>query len=397
MTILRLVVPIATFLVVLFGGHYLVYLFITRFFPISDPGIRKVILWTMAFLAIAIFPSALLVRFHTNIFTSLLYQVTSIWTGLFIYLFMAAILSWLIFGVGYLFRFSTNMRIISIGLVLIVAVVTVVGMWRAKHPKIKRIDVKIDTLPDHWRNRTIVHLSDVHLGVINGTGFLKRVVEQVNSLEPDLILITGDLFDGMAGDLSPFSDLLNSLKASKGIFFVTGNHEGYLGLDSPLSALKETGIRVLDDEIVDRDGLQIVGISYPEYQRQNKARYLLEESGAFDSNKPSILLYHTPTSIEEDNQNRADQQNRAYWSPDTTMTLAKEAGIDLQLSGHTHKGQFFPFGLLTRKIYNGYDYGLHRDGRFHIYVTSGTGTWGPPMRIGSSSEIVAIRLRSVLD
>jgi predicted MPP superfamily phosphohydrolase len=393
MTIIRFLGFIFTFLVVLFGGHYLVYLSITRFFPISDPGIRKVILWTMAFLAIAIFPSALLVRAHANVFTGLLYQVTSVWTGLFIYLFMAAILTWLIFGAGYLFRFSPNMRIVSIGLVLLVVGVSMVGLWRAKHPRIKWIDVKIDTLPDHWRNRTIVHLSDVHLGVINGTGFLRRVVEKVNSLEPELILITGDLFDGMAGELSLFPGPLNSLKASKGVFFVTGNHEGYLGPDGPLSVLKKTDIRVLDDEIVDRDGLQIVGISYPEYQRQNKARYLLEESGAFDSSKPSILLYHTPTNIEEDNKNRTDQQNRAYWSPDTTMNLAKEAGIDLQLSGHTHKGQFFPFGLLTRRIYNGYDYGLHKDGRFHIYVTSGTGTWGPPMRIGSSSEIVAIRLR----
>lgn len=393
MTILKFAASIATFLVVLLGGHYLVYLSITRFFPISDPGIRKTILWTMAFLAIAIFPSALLVRAYTNIFTGFLYQVTSVWTGLFIYLFMAAILTWLIFGVGCLFRFSPNMRIVSIGLVLLVVVVTVVGMWRAKHPIVKRIDVKIDTLPDHWRNRTIVHLSDVHLGVINGTGFLRRVVEQVNSLEPDLILITGDLFDGMAGELSSFPGLLNSLKASKGVFFVTGNHEGYLGLDDPLSVMKETDIRVLDDEIVDLEGLQIVGISYPEYQRQNNVRNLLEESGAFDSSKPSILLYHTPTNIEEDNKDRIEQQNRAYWSPDTTMTLAKEVGIDLQLSGHTHKGQLFPFGFLTRRIYNGYDYGLHRDGRFHIYVTSGVGTWGPPMRIGSSSEIVAIRLR----
>jgi predicted MPP superfamily phosphohydrolase len=174
---------------------------------------------------------------------------------------------------------------------------------------------------------------------------------------------------------------------------VTGNHEGYLGLDGPLSVLKKTDIRVLNDEVVDLDGLQIVGISYPEYQRQNKARYLLKESGTFDSSSPSILLYHTPTNIEEDNKNRVDQQNRAYWSPDTTMTLAKEAGIDLQLSGHTHNGQFFPFEFLTRKIYNGYDYGLHKDGRFQIYITSGTGTWGPPLRIGSSSEIVAIRLR----
>jgi len=393
MTIIRFLGFISTFLVVLFGGHYLVYLSITRFFPISDPGIRKIILWIMLFLAIAIFPSALLVRIYANVFTGLLYQVTAVWTGLFIYLFMAAILTWLIFGAGYLFRFSPNMQVVSIGLVLLVVVVTSVGMWRAKHPVVKRMDIKIENLPDCWQNSTIVHLSDLHLGVINGTGFLRRVVEKVNSLDPDLILITGDLFDGMAGELSPFPDLLNGLKASKEVFFVTGNHEGYLGLDGPLSALKKTDIRVLDDEIVDRDGLQIVGISYPEYQRQNKARYLLKESGAFDSSRPSILLYHTPTNIEEDNKNRTDQQNRAYWSPDTTMTLAKEAGIDLQLSGHTHKGQFFPFEFLTRKIYNGYDYGLHEDGRFHIYVTSGTGTWGPPMRIGSSSEIVAIRLR----
>ena len=393
MNVIRFVASIATFLLVLFSGHYLVYLSITRFFPISDPGIRKTILWAMAFLAIAIIPSALLVRFHQNAFTGLFYQVTSIWTGLFIYLFMTAILIWLIFGAGYLFRFSPNMRIVSIGLVLFIVAVTVVGVWRAKHPVVKGVDIKIEGLPDQWRNSTVVHLSDVHLGVIHGTGFLRRVVEQVNSLEPDIILITGDLFDGMAGELSPFPGLLNSLKAAKGVFFVTGNHEGYLGLADPLSAMKKTDFRVLDDEIVDLDGLQIVGISYPEYQRQNRVRHLLEESGTFDSNRPSILMYHTPTNIEEDNKNSMEQQNRAYWSPDTTMTLAKEAGIDLQLSGHTHKGQFFPFGFLTRRIYNGYDYGLHKDGRFHIYVTSGTGTWGPPMRIGSSSEIVAIRLR----
>ena len=392
MTILRFVGLITPFLVLL-GGHVLVYTTISRFFPISDLGARKTILWTILLLGILIFPSALLVRAYTNTATSLLYHITSIWTGLFIYLFMAAVLTWLIFGAGYVFRFSPNMRVVSIGLVLLTLAVTTVGIWRARHPEVKQIDLKIDTLPDHWRNRTLVHLSDVHLGVINGTGFLGRVVEQVNSLEPDLILITGDLFDGMGGDLSSFAELLNSLKASKGVFFVTGNHEGYLGLDAPLSALKKTHIRVLEDEIVDLDGLQIVGIRYPEYQHKNNARQLLKESGTFDSRKPSILLYHTPTNIEEDNKDRKDQQNRAYWSPDTTMTLAKEVGIDLQLSGHAHKGQIFPFNLLTRSIYNGYDYGLHKDGRFHIYVTSGTGTWGPPMRIGTSSEIVAIRLR----
>ena len=152
MTIIRFLGFISTFLVVLLGGHYLVYLLITRLFPILNPGVRKTILWIMVFLALAIFPSALLVRAYQNTFTSLLYQVTSIWTGLFIYLLMAAILCWVIFGLGYLFRFSPNMGIISMGLVLLVVVLTVVGLWRAKHPEIKRIDVKIDSLPDHWRN-----------------------------------------------------------------------------------------------------------------------------------------------------------------------------------------------------------------------------------------------------
>ena len=137
MTIIRFLGFISTFLVILFGGHYLVYLTITRFFPISDPGIRKTILWAMAFLAIAIIPSALLARFHQNTFTGLFYQVASIWTGLFIYLFMASILIWLIFGAGYLFKFSPNMRIVSIGLVLFVVVVTVAGVWRAKNPVVK--------------------------------------------------------------------------------------------------------------------------------------------------------------------------------------------------------------------------------------------------------------------
>jgi len=149
----------------------------------------------------------------------------------------------------------------------------------------------------------------------------------------------------------------------------------------------------LDNEVVELKGLQIVGISFPEYHRKNHARRLLTKSGLYNADKPSILMYHTPTNIDEHNTDRGSQQARTYWFPDTSMALAKEVGIDLQLSGHTHRGQVFPFGFLTRAIYNGRDYGLHREGSFHIYVSSGAGTWGPPMRIGNSPEIVLIHLR----
>jgi predicted MPP superfamily phosphohydrolase len=307
---------------------------------------------------------------------------------------MGLALAWAVFWVGKALSLLPNMRITGILIFAFAIAFVMHGLWRAHFPVVKTLDVQIQDISDHWNNKTLVQLSDVHLGAINGTGFVSRLVERVNGLEPDLILITGDLFDGMGGDLESFIEPLNALKAPKGVFFITGNHEGYLGLKHPLSIIRKTHIRVLDDEVVDLDGLQIVGISFPEHNRENTTRQLLKESGTYDRSKPSILMYHTPTSIEENNTDRGSQQASTYWFPDTRMRLAKEMGIDLQLSGHTHQGQLFPFNLLTRFIYNGYDYGLHQDEGFQIYVTSGVGTWGPPMRSGSRSEIVQIRLQT---
>jgi len=393
MTIIKFAGFIALFLFLLFGTHFLLYSSFIRFFEISDPGSRKIIIRIMGFLAISFFLSAFLLRFHVNIFSTLLYFISCLWLGLFLHLLMALALIWLVFGAGKLVGWMPDMRMIAVGVFLIAAAISIYGLWRAHHPELKRIEVEIKDLPDYWRNRTVVHLSDLHLGTINRTGFMEQVAEKVNSVDPDLILITGDLFDGMGGNLLSFVEPLKTLKASKGIFFVTGNHEGCLGLEEPLSVLKETNIRVLDDEIVELDGLQIVGISFPEHAREKNVRRMLTRSGSFDAGKPSILMYHTPTNIEESNTDRGRQQTRTYWYPDTTMALAKEVGIDLQLSGHSHQGQLFPFGWLTRAIYKGFDYGLHKVDEFQIYITSGVGTWGPPMRTGGSSEIVVIQLQ----
>ena len=114
------------------------------------------------------------------------------------------------------------------------------------------------------------------------------------------------------------------------------------------------------------------------------------ENGTME--KPGILLYHTPTNIQAHFSDRAGQQTGTYWRPDTRTTFAKSMGIDLQLSGHTHGGQFFPFTLITHLIYGGYDRGLHREEDFQIYITSGAGTWGPPMRVACPPEIPVITL-----
>ena len=393
-TILKFAGFIAAILVLWFGTHYLLYVSFVRLFIITDPGTRKTILWILLFLALSFFISAFLLHLHVrNPFTETLYLIAAVWLGLFLYLLMALILIGLIFGVGKLVGFVPDMRMVAAGFFLLAAAVSVYGIWCAQNPSVKQIEVKIEGLPEQWRNKKIIQLSDVHLGAIYGTGFMQRVADKVNREKPDLILITGDLFDGMGGRLSSFIEPLNALKASGGVFFVTGNHEGYLGLKEPLAVLGKTHIRVLDNEIVDLDGLQIVGIRYPEHDHLNNTRNFLTQPGSYDAGKPSILMYHTPTNIEETYSDRASQQSRTYWHPDTSMALAKEVGIDLQLSGHTHKGQLFPFMFQTRSVYKGFDYGLHRDGGFQVYISSGVGTWGPPMRIGVPSEIVSILLR----
>jgi hypothetical protein len=178
----------------------------------------------------------------------------------------------------------------------------------------------------------------------------------VDAEKPDLVVITGDLFDGADGKLEEFVAPLNALRAPLGIYFVTGNHETYLGVQRAYVALRTTPVRILADEAVILDGLQVIGISYPERgQSKNLARAIADLRG-LDPALPSILLYHSPTHIAE----------------------AKAAGISLQLSGHAHHGQIFPIQFISRLVYGRYYHGLHVEGDYTLYASSGAGTWGPP-------------------
>lgn len=326
-------------------------------------------------------------------FSGILYFFSSSWMGLFIYLLLATLLCWPIFALTKMTGRAPDVRTLFLAACLLAAGASVYGTVRAGFPALKSVDIPLSGLPESWRGRTIVQLSDVHLGAIRGTGFLERVVNLVDSAHPDLVLITGDLFDGISsGDLSDFIEPLKRLTAAHGVFFVTGNHEGYLGGSAPLATLSKAGITCLDNEIIEIDGLQIIGLSFPEHGTRNDIQGLLSDPNYYDPRKPAVLMYHTPTDIDTRYTDQNGEQTGTYWRPDTDMALAKSAGIDLQLSGHTHGGQFFPFTLLTRFIFSGYDYGLHRDGDFQIYITSGTGTWGPPMRVACPPEIPVITL-----
>jgi hypothetical protein len=266
---------------------------------------------------------------------------------------------------------------------------SVLGFWRAFHPVLTEVEVALGGLPKQWGDRTIVQLSDVHLGHFHGPAALQRLTERVKALAPDLVVITGDLFDGMTDGMHEFAEPLRAFSAPQGVFFVTGNHEVYAGAGRCLDLVARAGIRVLQNEVVDVDGVNLMGVAYPGVHDPAEIRGV---ETARENGRPIILLFHTPTDIRV--TDGADRRTATYWQPDTSFALARDLGVALQLSGHTHKGQIFPFGFLTRHIYKGYDYGLHREGAFTLYTSSGVGTWGPPMRTQTAPEIVRITLRA---
>ena len=400
--IVRLLLVLLMILGLLVGTHYFIHYSVVRAFIIEQGAVRKALFSVLLFFSLSFPASVLLVRIWRNFLSECFFILSMVWMGLFLNLLLAATAGWLLVGAARLAGRELDPKWVAIVAGSLAVLFTAHGAWRARRPQVHRIDVAIEGLPEGWRDRTIVHLSDLHLGHIHGRWFIERVAREVNALAPEMVLITGDLFDGLGGDYPSFVDAVDTIEAVRGVFFVFGNHEVYSQTAPVLDRLK---LRVLHDEVVEVDGLQIVGVGYPGLSSEEELARLRKE---ISGEKPSILLFHTPTDVMrrgEDmaarhsvgrrrSRTQAARQFATYWAPDTSCTLNRELGIDLQLSGHAHAGQVFPFGLLTRLIYKGRDRGLHRDGSYHLYVSDGTGTFGPPMRTAGRSEIVAITLRA---
>ncbi|MEJ5357195.1 MAG: metallophosphoesterase [Desulfobacterales bacterium] len=334
-----------------------------------------------------------LLRLLPSPLTSGLYRVTAAGFGMAVHFALAAA-AW---GVIRLFlprAFPAPFfRAAAVGLAGLTLLACGFGFFRAFHPQVKRLAVAIEGLPEAWQGRRVVQLSDVHLGVFHGEGFLERLVAQVNALAPDLVVITGDLFDGMArGAVSRFVPGLRRLRAAHGVFFVAGNHEAYAGLESCREAARAAGIRVLDHEAVEVEGVLLVGVAYPGVDDPAEIRNLPPAEGGKGKRAPRILLFHTPTDIRRDRFE--DRRTATYWRPDTSFAWSRALGVDLQLSGHTHRGQIVPFHLATGWICHGLDHGLHRRPGFLLHVSSGVGTWGPPLRTAAAAEIVEITLEA---
>jgi predicted MPP superfamily phosphohydrolase len=370
--------------------HLAICRFVLRWLDVTHPALRAGVIALLAVLAFSFMGAFFLLRTTQAPWAIGLYRIAAVWQALAINLFLAAVAAWSVHGLlRTLGGPASGFRQVATVAVALAAAASAFGFWRAFHPVVTDVEIAVEGLPERWHDRTVVQLSDVHLGHFHGVSGLKRLTDRVTALAPDLVVITGDLLDGMSDGMDAFAEPLRALRAPQGVFFVTGNHEAYAGLRRCLDLLDRTDIRVLSNEVVDVGGLNLVGVSWPGVETPREIRGL---ETARAGGRPLVLLFHTPTDIRA--PGGVDRRTATYWQPDTSFALSRDIGVVLQLSGHSHRGQIFPFGLLTRRIYDGYDYGLHREGDLTLYTSSGVGTWGPPMRTQAAPEIVRITLKS---
>jgi uncharacterized protein len=267
-------------------------------------------------------------------------------------------------------------RISAIGVMALTPAITLVGFFMARRvAPVVNVNVPLAGLPKELEGFTIAQISDIHVGQTIKRNFVAAIVDRVNRLRADMIAITGDVVDGSVPDLAQHTEPLARLESRHGTYFVTGNHEYYSGVHAWIRELERLGARVLVNEhvVLDHDGaaLTVAGVtdySAHHYDPSHRSDPHAAAKGA-PEHAPKLLLAHQPRSAQS----------------------AEAAGYQLQLSGHTHGGQFWPWNFLVR-LQQPFIAGLNRLGRMWVYTSRGTGYWGPPMRFGIPSEITLIRL-----
>ncbi|MGI4856474.1 MAG: metallophosphoesterase [Janthinobacterium lividum] len=263
------------------------------------------------------------------------------------------------------------------GVLLGAFLMTVVGIYNARRrAPVVRVDIPIDDLPPALHGFTIAQISDIHVGPTIRKRYLDPIVDAVNRLDADMVAITGDVVDGSVPALHAHTQPLSRLKGRHGVFLCTGNHEYYAGADAWIAEFRRLGIRVLMNEhvVLEHGGEPLLlggvtdysGAHFGEMHRSDPARAI---AGAPEAARFRLLLAHQPRSA----------------------AAADAAGFTLQLSGHTHGGQFFPWNFAVR-MQQPFTAGLVRSGAMWLYISRGTGYWGPPIRFAAPSEITHLRL-----
>lgn len=238
-------------------------------------------------------------------------------------------------------------------------------------PSVKRVTVPLAKLPRAAHGYRIAVVSDIHLGPLLGKAHAQRIVDTINSTNPDLIAVVGDLVDGTVADLGPAAEPLAGLKARHGSYFVTGNHEYFGDAGEWVDHVRELGLHPLENARVEIDGFDLVGVNDIAGEEEGEGPDFAKALGGRDTARASVLMAHQPVVIHD----------------------AVKHGIDLQLSGHTHGGQMWPVNYIAQAA-NPTLAGLEQYGDTALYVTRGAGAWGPPVRVGAPSDVTVVQLAS---
>ncbi|HWX55112.1 MAG TPA: metallophosphoesterase [Verrucomicrobiae bacterium] len=370
----RLLIFVSIIQSIIFLAHLFVYLTWRSFWggPASSLWLKVLV----GLLSISFVLASLRARYSFSVLTRIWYTLSAVWLGLGSFCLWAAVLCWTVYAFSIVFRLGWTPAHIADLIFGAAMLAALYGLMNANVFRVTRISVALANLPEQWRGRTAVLISDLHLGHVRNVSFLRRLVSRLSALQPNAVLIAGDLYDGTAVDFEllaqPWREWLAATHIPSGPFFgayyITGNHEEFFGETEYLGPLRRAGVRLLDNNKVELDGLQLAGVHYRDATSPERYRSVLRGI-SLDRRCASVLLLHAPVRL----------------------AVAEEEGVSLQLSGHTHGGQFFPWTLFGKRVWGKLNHGLHSIGNLQIYISYGAGTWGPPIRLGTRPEIVVIR------
>jgi uncharacterized protein len=364
----RILTAIAIIQSVLLLAHLFLYeTWLALFGPPRQPWLAALQV-SLALLSVSFVAATLLAHRYFNRPVRILYRIASTWLGFVNFAVPAAFFAWIVMGFTIALNLPFGQSGVAVFFLALALAATLYGLINAATLRINRITVKLPGLPASWRGRVAALVTDTHLGHIKGRRFLSRIVTALRQLRADVVFISGDLFDGTHVDANRLVSPWKQLTPKFGSYFVSGNHDEFQDASRYLEAIRNSGIHVLHNETVDLDGLQVLGVPYHDSANPERFQSILDNAD-LDRARASVLLSHVPHSLP----------------------IPEKHGISLQLSGHTHGGQIFPFTWFTSRIFGAYTYGLKRFGDLLVYTSSGAGTWGPPLRVCTAPEIVLIR------
>ncbi|HEX8408593.1 MAG TPA: metallophosphoesterase [Thermoanaerobaculia bacterium] len=337
-------------------------------------GMAPALAWTLL-LAAALLPALPLIRGHRSAAHWSGYAILAVMSTMFVLVLIGDVVR----GAYALTRWAMantlpmlDPRALSLTILAVAGALSVVGIVQARCPRVRHVRVPIHDLPPELEGYRIVQWSDVHVGPTIRRAFVESLVARTNALQPDAVAITGDLVDGYADDLRDEVQPMRDLQTRDGVFYVTGNHEYYWRASEWIPLLQSLGLDFLKNEhrVIARGNarLAIAGVTDP-VGRYTHTQDPDRALAGIPADAVTVLLSHRPQTAE----------------------AASRLGAHLQLSGHTHGGQFFPFNLFIHK-FQPIAKGLHRVGRTWLYVNRGTGYWGPPTRLAVGGEITVVTL-----